>query len=117
MKSMQRRLITLLAIAALAVALAACSSGKSSASAKTSGGSITIDSSFTFSAATVSAGATVTVKNDSSSQHTVTEDTAGGFNVTVDAGKTATFTAPSKAGTYKYHCNIHPFMHGTLTVT
>ena len=32
-------------------------------------------------------------------------------------GKTATFTAPAKAGTYKFHCNIHSQMHGTLTVT
>jgi len=117
MTGMQRRLITLLAIAALAIGLAACGGGKSSATAATSGGTITIGSDFTFSAATVPAGATVTVKNNSSSQHTVTDDTAGGFNVTVDGGKTATFTAPSKAGSYKYHCNIHPFMHGTLTVT
>jgi plastocyanin len=66
----------------------------------------------------VAAGGTVTVKNDdNSSQHTVTQDTGGGFNVTVDPGKTVTFTAPSTPGSYKYHCNIHPFMHGTLTVT
>ena len=120
MTGMQRRLIMLLAIAALAIGLAACGGGSSSsASAKTSGGSaqITIGSDFTFSAATVPAGATVTVKNDSSTQHTVTQDTGGGFNVTVDGGKTVTFTAPSKPGSYKYHCTIHPFMHGTLTVT
>ena len=34
----------------------------------------------------------------------------------VDGGKTATITAPSKAGTYKFHCNIHSNMHATLTV-
>ena len=58
----------------------------------------------------------MTVKNDSSSQHTVTQDDRG-FNVTIDAGKTATFTAPSAAGGYKFHCNIHNFMKGELTVT
>jgi plastocyanin len=120
---MQKRLLTFFAIAALAVGLAACgSSSKSSSSTNTTGASgstgnaqITIDSAFTFNVKPVTAGSTVTVKNDSSSQHTVTQD-GGGFNVTIDAGKTATFTAPA-AGTYKFHCNIHSFMHGTLTVT
>jgi plastocyanin len=27
---------------------------------------------------------------------------------------TTTFTTP---GTFAYHCNIHPFMHGTVIVT
>jgi plastocyanin len=116
---MHRRLFTLIAITALAVGLAACgSSSKNSTPAASDSGSaqITIDDAFAFKVTPVAAGSTVTVKNDSSSQHTVTEDTSG-FNVTIDAGKTATFTAPDKAGTYKFHCNIHNFMKGTLTVT
>src|SRR5690348_12509186 len=114
---MQKRLLTLIAISALAVGLAACgSSSKSSNSASTSSDAqITIDSAFKFIVTPVKAGSTVTVKNDSTSQHTVTQD-GGGFNVTIDAGKTATFPAPA-AGTYKFHCNIHSFMKGTLTVT
>ena len=43
--------------------------------------------------------------------------TAGGFDVTSDPGKTVTFTAPSKPGSYGFHCNIHNFMKATLTVT
>jgi plastocyanin len=121
MTSMHQRLITMLAVAALAIGLAACgSSSKNSSSGSGSGSGsaqITIDSSFTYKTTPVAPGATVTVKNDSSATHTVTEDAGGAFNVTIDAGKTATFTAPSKAGTYKFHCNIHSFMHGTLTVT
>jgi plastocyanin len=119
MTSMQRRLITLFAIAALALALAACGSSSKTPSSSPAGVSeqITIDSSFNFATSPVKAGSTVTVKNNSSSQHTVTADTGKGFNVTVDGNQTATFTAPSKPGTYKFHCNIHPFMHGTLTVT
>jgi plastocyanin len=58
----------------------------------------------------------VTVHNDGPSTHTVTADTTGGFDVTIDAGKDATFTAPSTAGEYKFHCSIHSQMHGTLTV-
>ena len=33
----------------------------------------------------------------------------------VNPGKTATFTAPATAGTYRYVCSIHASMHGTLT--
>ena len=40
--------------------------------------------------------------------------TAQNFAVTgVNSGKDATFTAPSKAGTYKFHCKFHSQMHGT----
>ena len=64
------------------------------------------------------AGSTVTVRNDSGVQHTVSADTtAGGFDIAIDAGKTMTFTAPSKPGAYGFHCNIHTFMKATLTVT
>lgn len=128
---MQRRLYSFIAIPALAFGLAACgSSAKSSSSATTaapsgstaaapdaSGAQIMIDAAFKFTTTPVKAGSTVTVKNNSAATHTVTaDDTAGGFNVTIDAGKTATFKAPA-AGTYKFHCNIHNYMMGTLTVT
>ena len=109
-----QRLLTLIAVAALAVGLAACGSS-SKGSAGSGNAQITIDSSFTFHTSPVAAGSTVTVKNDSSADHTVTQDSSG-FDVSVPAGKTATFTAPA-AGTYKFHCKIHSSMHGTLTVT
>jgi plastocyanin len=116
---MHRSLFSLIAISALAVGLAACGSSSKSSDAPASGSGtaqITIDDAFKFNVTPVAAGSTVTVKNDSSSQHTVTQDTTG-FNVTIDAGKTATFKAPAKAGSYPFHCNIHTFMKGTLTVT
>jgi plastocyanin len=65
--------------------------------------------------ARVKAGATVTANNNDSVEHTVTADD-GSFNITIEPGKTATFTAPSDAGDYKFHCNIHTNMTGTLTV-
>lgn len=64
---------------------------------------------------TVSPGATVTVTNTDTADHTVTADNAS-FDVSVPAGQTVTFTAPSKAGSFSYHCTIHPSMHGTLIV-
>ena len=112
-----RRLVILLLAGLLAVGLAACgsSSKSSSSSGSTGAAEITIQN-LAFTAKPVKAGATVTVKNMDGTTHTVTAD-KGGFNVTVPGGGTATFTAPAAAGSYAFHCNIHSFMHGTLTVT
>ncbi len=117
------RLTVLIAVIGLAVALSACSSSGSKGSSPTSGsgsgaagGTIAI-SNFKFTAISVPAGSTVTVSNNDTPQHTVTSDDGTSFNVKVDPGKSATFTAPSKPGVYKFHCNIHSSMHGTLTVT
>jgi plastocyanin len=65
----------------------------------------------------VSPGATVTVTNMDTAEHTVTADQGSAFDVEVKgSGGTATFTAPSQPGTYTFHCTYHPNMHGTLTV-
>lgn len=64
----------------------------------------------------VSPGAKVTVTNHDSVAHTVTSDTDGLFNVNVQPGANATFTAPTKPGSYKFHCIYHGNMHGTLVV-
>jgi plastocyanin len=109
------RLALVLAVVLALTVLAACSSSSTSSTSGSTTAAITVKD-FAFSTTPVKAGATVTVHNDGPSTHTVTADTTGGFNVTIDSGKDATFTAPSTAGTYKFHCNIHPFMKGTLTV-
>jgi plastocyanin len=135
---MQRSFACAVAVGVLAVGLGACgSSAKSSApgpATTVAGGSVTTSSSrpasgptitihsgpngFAFATLPVQAGAKVTVKNLTTAQHTVTADTtAGGFDLAIDPGKTATFTAPSKPGAYGFHCNIHTYMMGTLTVT
>ena len=103
--------ILILVVAALALSVAACSSSSKGTS---SSGDVTVQD-FKFTTKPVKAGATVTVHNNGPSTHTVTQD-GGGFDVSIDAGKDATFTAPSKPGTYKFHCSIHTQMHGTLTV-
>ena len=93
------------------------SSSPSSSSSPTSKVVITIKD-FKFSgASTVKAGATITVTNEDSTAHTLTaDDSSAGFDVKIDAGKSATFTAPAKAGDYPYHCTYHSNMHGSLTV-
>jgi plastocyanin len=66
---------------------------------------------------TVSPGATVSVTNQDTAEHTVTADQGQAFDTEVKgSGGTATFTAPSQPGTYAFHCTYHPNMHGTLTV-
>jgi len=65
---------------------------------------------------TVAPGATVTVVNSDSAEHSVTADTDKAFDVDIDGKGTATFTAPTKPGTYAYHCSYHPSMHGELVV-
>ncbi|MCV7344650.1 cupredoxin domain-containing protein [Mycolicibacterium rhodesiae] len=109
-----------LAIAFAAVLLvAACSAGtKASPSSAPSAAGPTIsiaDMKFS-SPAPVSPGATVTVTNADGVEHTVTADAGAAFNVEVGDKGTATFTAPSKPGTYPYHCTYHPAMHGQLVV-
>jgi plastocyanin len=115
--SLPRRLSVLVLVAGLAVAAAACSSSGSKASSNKSGASTIAIANFKFSDISVPAGSTVTVSNNDTTNHTVTADDGKSFDVAVDQGKTATFTAPSAAGTYKFHCKIHSTMHGTLTVT
>jgi plastocyanin len=116
-----------------AVTLVACgSSGSSSSSGATSGSSssssgssssdagrmastITIkDFSFT-TPDSVTPGATITVDNKDGTAHTVTSDAGNAFDDAAAPG-TSTFTAPTKPGSYPFHCNIHPEMHGTLVV-
>ena len=65
---------------------------------------------------TVKTGATVTWVNKDSTTHTVTSDN-GAFTSSsnLNPGSNYTFTF-TKAGTYPYHCSIHPEMKGTIVV-
>jgi plastocyanin len=72
-------------------------------------------SGFAFSAVSAPAGATVTVSNTDGVAHTVTADN-GSFDVTVPAKGATTIVAPTKPGSYRFTCSIHPNMHGTLVV-
>lgn len=59
---------------------------------------------------------TITLTNRDTTAHTTTADDGKSFDTgNIDPGSSATISL-SKQGTYKYHCNIHPFMHGTLVV-
>jgi plastocyanin len=95
----------------------ASSSGSSSSSSGSSSDAVSI-SNFKFSPGTltVKAGAKVAVSNDDSTAHTATSDDGSTFDTgDINPNQSASFTI-SKAGTYAYHCSIHPFMHGTIKV-
>ena len=66
--------------------------------------------------ATVAAGTTVTWVNNDQTAHTVTADDGTFDSGTLQPGQSYSF-AFDKAGTYAYHCNIHPDMTATVTVS
>ena len=77
------------------------------------------DMTFTPADITVKVGSMVTWTNNDSIAHTVTADVPGDGapdSPSIEPGKTYTFEF-SKAGTYTYHCSIHPNMTGKVTVT
>lgn len=79
-------------------------------------GTITINN-YSFAAPSyVSPGARITVFNKDNVAHSVTSDQGSFFNVIVQPGHSATFTAPRSLGHYAFHCIYHGNMHGTLTV-
>jgi plastocyanin len=65
---------------------------------------------------TVAPGATITLKNDDSAEHSVTSQTEGKFDVHVDGAEQGTLTAPTEPGEYAFYCVYHPSMKGTLIV-
>lgn len=122
--------------AALTILLASCSSSStvtgtasapgSSAAAKPAAaapgsqasGGIVI-SGFAFSGTlTVKPGQKVTVTNQDSAAHTLTDKKSHLFDTGIIAGSggTGTFIAPSRPGSYPFGCAFHPGMEGTLTV-
>ncbi len=65
---------------------------------------------------TIQVGDIVVWKNVTIVPHTVSSDT-GVFNTLnfLSPNRTFRFTF-TRAGTFRYHCNIHPYMHGTIIV-
>lgn len=137
----------LVAVAATVLLLAACSSGgattapsaeapaepSAEASAEASappaaeapcvasaaGGEVEVAiADFAFNPADITAtvGQTVTFTNNDSAPHTATLDDGSCTtpNIASGAADGLTFNA---AGTYPFHCNVHPNMKGTITVS
>ena len=88
--------------------------------ATSSGGAVSIDMqniAFSPATTTVKVGQKVIWTNKDSVDHNVTA-TAGASFKSKNFGKGGTYEfTPTKAGTIKYVCTLHPGMDGTLTVT
>lgn len=72
--------------------------------------------SFSPNPATVRAGQTVAWRNADSLPHTATADNRAFDTGTIAANATSAPIAMSSAGSFAYHCGIHPSMTGTLNV-
>jgi plastocyanin len=74
-----------------------------------------VNMSFSPASLTVTAGTTVTWTNNDNMTHTVTADdnSFDSGNITIGTKFSKVF---STAGTYTYHCTIHPTMKGSIIV-
>jgi plastocyanin len=63
----------------------------------------------------IDTGTTVTWTNSDRESHTSTSDVAGWNSGTISPGRQFSFTFQT-AGTFAYHCAIHPGMTGTVVV-
>ncbi len=64
---------------------------------------------------TIAIGTIVIWKNNTSAPHTVTSDGSAFDSGTIAPGGTFSFKF-THAGTFAYHCSIHPHMTATITV-
>lgn len=72
---------------------------------------------FTPATITVPVGTTVTWTNEDTASHTITADDGTTFNSgNIAKGGTFSFTFTT-AGTFPYHCAVHPSMTATVIVT
>jgi plastocyanin len=66
----------------------------------------------------VAPGQHVTFTNTGVNPHTVTSDAPGVFDSgTLNKGNTFDLAAPAAPGVYTYHCSLHLFMRGSVTVS
>ena len=110
---------TILLSGAIALALVGCAAKTptpSTVNTSAAANTITISNfAFTTSAASYPVGTVLTVVNNDTTTHTVTADNGSFDTGHISPGQSATITL-SKAGTITFHCSIHTYMTGTLTV-
>lgn len=114
-RSIQRALLLPLAVIAVALlASVAASAANSPAQIVTCPG---FSGCFSPNPIQIPAGSTVTWLNNTSLTHTATSDTGAWDTGDIASGQTSTAITFSTAGTFAYHCTIHPTMRGSIIVT
>ena len=121
----RRSIIALLALASFAgvmISTAACGSSSTPTSPTTTA-DVTVSiagnlgaQSFAPNPVAMRVGQTISWKNADSITHDATQNGSGFTTGNVSAGATSSPIMMSTAGTFTYHCAIHPGMVGTITV-
>ena len=116
-KTLFRTLFALILIPVILLLAQGCSKSSNPTSPPPpSGNSVSIvDNAFNPTLLTVDSGVTVTWRNNGAATHTVTSDSTGLFNQTLNPGATFQYKFSTK-GTFGYHCSIHPQMTASITV-
>jgi plastocyanin len=122
---MRRMLVAFTLLALVGTLAAGCGGGGSSsggsgptstAGGQGGGNAVTIDNlAFTPAALNLKTGQQVTWTNKQDIAHTATAD-GGAFDHQMPPGATFSFTF-DKAGSFPYHCTIHPSMTATIQVS
>jgi len=66
---------------------------------------------------TIGVGQSVTWTNDSDAPHTVTSDSGGFLDGSLNPGGADYAPVFTTVGDYAYHCNVHSYMHGVVHVS
>jgi plastocyanin len=117
------RILTLVVLLGSLGVVTACGSSSSPASPSTPAADVTIqilgdraNQSYNPNPTTMRVGQSVAWHNGDTTAHDATQDAARFGTGTINANATSTPITMSTAGTFTYHCTIHPGMIGTITV-
>lgn len=111
-------LVGILALLALVTSCGAAGNTTTTTTPSTTGAGATVtikDFAFDPASVTVKVGESVTWTNQDSATHTIAGDNGGFQSGDLANGDSFSFTF-DQAGTYTYHCGIHPNMKGTVIV-
>jgi len=115
-KFFNRALMIVMTTIITSMIIYACSKSSGSANNSGSGNNVSIKNfAFSVSSLSVNSGVTVTWTNNDATTHTVTADDNSFDSGDIAPGKTFSKTFNS-AGTFNYHCKIHPGMTAAVVV-